>query len=345
VKTRRWIAIGAVTAVVAAIAVAATALGAQQSAREERLAAAKADFSAFTAAVADWEAAQDDYASLVLTAAAESPVLTSLSAEVHAAAAFDAGAVAAFNLAAAELSNITPTSPEGQDPAQWAKSVQEDPVATLGLEQPTLPALTEQEAADAYAAGEDAFRTARASLTDGVTDLAAAAKKTTTSREELAAARQRVFDAGLALSAAATLVPETVLPEFDLATDDSKATFVAAHGALAALGTDADVQGLYDAVTRYLESYEALRTSNEEAVAEMERIRREQVGTVTVLTDFMYYLPYDQCIQAPGVAYTQTFDISGGQNHTTSPDPAQDFDIWTYSISGGTVSYFRCYAD
>ncbi|NYF15514.1 hypothetical protein HDC37_000326 [Microbacterium sp. AK009] len=343
---RRWIGVGAVTAVVAGLAVAAAVLGAQQSAREERLATAEADFSAFIAARSDWESNRDEYVSAVLTTAAESAVYSAISEKVQTtAAAFDPDAIAGFERAVSELSAITPSPLEGQDVGEWEKSVLEDPAATIGLEEPTLPTLIERDVVEAYAADDEASRAVRASVTGAVSALSGATAEVTAAREELEAAHQRAIEAGTALAAATTLLPDTVLAESALASDDSKATFVAAHATLGAFDTGADAQELFEAVTGYLASHAALRASNDEAVAEAERIRREQVGTITVRTDFMYYLPYDQCIQAPGVAYTQTFDVSGGQNHTTAPDPAQDFDIWTYTISGGTVSYLRCYAD
>lgn len=345
VTPRVWIAIVAVTVVIAGVVVTAGVFAGQNAARETRIAAAQADFSAFSEAEAGWASEKEDYASAVLAAAADAAIYREIVAAVQATGEFDPGVVIEFDRVVTELSALAPGPTGGADPAAWETSVRENPAQTLGVEDPGIVSLTEQDVREGYAAGDDSYRATQLNLTESASGLAEATEKLEGVREELNAAHQRAVEAGAKLAVAFTNLPDEALAQWELATDDVKAAFVAAHASLEEYRGDTGAQGLLDAVAAYTDGIVALRASHEAAIAEAERIRREQAGTITVLTDFMYYLPYDQCIQAPGVAYTQTFDVSGGQNHTTAPDPAQDFDIWTYTVSGGTVSYFRCYAD
>jgi len=346
---RGWIAVGAIAAVVVALAVAAGIIITQQNEQSERVAAARADLAAFTAAQSELIAANEDYASAVLAASTEATVYQEILAKVKPTGIFEAAAVAEYEAAIKEFTELTPGPREGTDLAQWQQALRADPASALALEQPTVSGLSAEEVTDAYSSGGDDYETIRATVTGDATTLTHAAENVGATRAELEAAHANVAEATAVLAAATALSPDAVVAELPLASDESKLAFTAAHASVTALESTARAQAALDAVTAYLDSHAAVKASNQtivaERAAEEERIQREKVGTITVLTDALNYVTYDQCILAPGSGYTRTFDISNGQDHTTGPDSGQVFDIWTYTIDGGTVSFLKCYAD
>ncbi len=329
---REWIAIAAVATVLVAVAVTSGIVITQQNAQNVRASAAVADLAAVTEAQAELAAANADYASTMQTASADATVYQDILAKAKPADVFDAAAVQNYEAAVAELSALIPA--EG---------------TAAGVEQPAAGELSVAEVTDAYSRGGEDYETMRATLTGDANTFTRAANDVNAIRAELDAAREMIAEATVALVAATTLTPDTVLAELSLASDESKQAFTTAHSSVTALDDTSPVQAALNAISAYLDSHAAVRVSNEtiaaERAAEEERIRQEQVGTITVATDFKIYLSFDQCILAPGVSYTQTFDISNGQNHTTTPDPARTSEIWTYTIDGGTVSFYKCYAD
>lgn len=330
--SRAWITIFAVAAVVMVVAASFGLIITEQNAHSERANAAAADLAAVTEAKAALATANEDYASAVQAASADGTVYQEILAKAKPAGVFNEAAVQTFEAALAEFTALIS-----------AEST------TTGVEQSAASEPSLGEVTEAYSSGGEDYETMQATLTGDANTFTGAAEDVSAIHTELDAAREMVAEATAGLVAATTLTPDAVFAEFSLASAESLQGFTVAHSSVTAIDRSSPAQAALDAITAYLESHAAVRASNEtiaaQRAAEEERIRQEQVGTITVATEFKYYLSYDQCILAPGVSYTQTFDISNGQDHTTAPDPARTSEIWTYSIDGGTVSFYKCYAD
>ncbi len=328
----------AIAAVVVAAALTAGDIISQQNSQAERVAAAEADVAAVSAAQAELTAAIEDYASAVLAASTDAWVYQEILARVNPSGIFDAAAVAEYESAVEEFTAATPGPGDGADLAQWEGALRADPALTLALEQPTVSGLSAEEVTGADSSGGDEYETGRATVTGDVTALTEAADSVASARAELEAAEAKVAEATARVTVATTLSPNAVVAELSLASDESKLAFTAAHDSVTALDSTAGAQAALHAITAYLDSYAAVRASNEtiaaERAAEEERIRRESLGRdhhcLHRLHDLrhqrpVHLCPPGACTRRRSISATGRIALPGRTRHrssTSGPTPS-----------------------